>query len=310
MLPRCDARASPATSSAAVPQPRPRERVAAWKYDADVPELPEVEAVRMLLAPALAGARVEGVLLRRADLRRPFPADFEDRLVGHTVVAVTRRAKYLLVELSSGETLIVHLGMSGGFRVERASGPGLEPALSETDDDPRHDHVVFRLSSGTLVTFNDPRRFGLMDLAPAGTLASHTALKVLGPEPLSSEFDGAVLARGCHRKRIPIKVALMDQRIVAGVGNIYASEALFDARISPKRLAKTMATTTGAPRPAAHVLAASIAKVLRRAIERPDARFKVYERAGSSCPRRGCSGVIRRIVQAGRSTFYCPVCQR
>ncbi len=263
-----------------------------------------------MLAPALTGARFDAVLLRRANLRIPFPAAFEDRLVGQAVTALTRRAKYLLATLTSGETLIVHLGMSGWFRVERAIGPAFEAPPVDGDDDPKHDHVVFRMSNGMLVTFNDPRRFGLMDLAARDGLAAHAALKGLGPEPLSTEFGAAALARACHRKKIPIKVALLDQRVVAGVGNIYASEAQHDARISPKRRASAIATASGAPRPAATALAASIVKVLTRAIERPQARFKVYERDGTPCPRRTCSGTIRRVVQAGRSTFYCPVCQR
>jgi len=275
-----------------------------------VPELPEVDFVRRMLAPVMTGVRVDALLVRRANLRIPFPAAFEERLVGHTVTAVTRRAKYLLASLSSGETLIVHLGMSGWFRVERARGPEFEAEPGETDDDPNHDHVVFRLSSGMLVTFNDPRRFGLMDLAARGALDSHAALKHLGPEPLSADFDAAALARACRRKKVPIKVALLDQTVVAGVGNIYASEACFEARISPKRKASTIATTAGAPRPQATALAAAVVKVLERAIARPAARFKVYERAGSACPRRGCDGTIRRVVQAGRSTFYCPSCQR
>jgi formamidopyrimidine-DNA glycosylase len=263
-----------------------------------------------MLEPAMAGARFDGVLLRRANLRIPFPLGFEERLVGHQVTALTRRGKYLLATVSTGETLIVHLGMSGWFRVERAAGPEFEAAPAGHDDDPKHDHVVFRMSNGMLVTFNDPRRFGLMDLAGHDALAAHPALKGLGPEPLSADFDAAALARVCHRRKVPIKVTLLDQRVVAGVGNIYASEALFEARISPKRRAATIATATGAPKPAATALAAAIVKVLTRAIERPHARFKVYERAGDACPRRGCAGTVRRIVQAGRSTFYCPVCQR
>lgn len=275
-----------------------------------VPELPEVDAVRRLLDPVMRGARVDALLVRRAGLRAPFPDGFDARLVGHTVTAVTRRAKYLLAELSSGETLIVHLGMTGWFRVERAVGPEFDTEPGETDDNPKHDHVVFRLSSGLLVTFNDPRRFGLMDLASTDALMSHPALEGLGPEPLSDAFDGAALARACRRKKVPLKVALLDQTVVAGVGNIYASEACFDARVSPTRRAGALATATGAARPAAHAVAASVKKVLARAIARPEARFKVYERAGSPCPRRGCRGTIRRIVQAARSTFYCPSCQR
>ncbi len=276
----------------------------------DVPELPEVDFVRRLLAPVMTGVRVDAVLVRRATLRMPLPARFETRLVGHTVTAVTRRAKYLLATLSSGETLIVHLGMTGWFRVDRAIGPEFDAEPSDTDDDPKHDHVVFRLSSGTLVTFNDPRRFGLMDLAAPGELAAHRALRDLGPEPLSADFDAAALARACHRRTIPIKVALLDQTVVAGVGNIYASEACFEARISPKRRAKAIATATGVPRPQAGALAAAVVTVLTRAIATPTARFKVYDREGMPCPRRRCTGTVRRIVQAGRATFYCPVCQR
>ncbi len=275
-----------------------------------VPELPEVDFVRRMLAPVLTGARVEALLLRRATLRTPFPAAFEQRLVGHTITAVERRAKYLLATLSSGETLIVHLGMSGWFRVERAVGPEFEAEPGDTDDDPRHDHVVFRMSSGMLVTFNDPRRFGLMDLAAPGELPSHKALQGLGPEPLGPEFDAAALASACRRRKTPIKVALLDQAVVAGVGNIYASEALFEARVSPRRRAATLATATGAPRPQTERLAKAIVTVLERAIARPTARFKVYDREGAPCPRRACGGTIKRIVQAARSTFYCPTCQR
>jgi len=273
-----------------------------------VPELPEVESVRLMLAPAMTGARFEGVLVRRATLRIPIPAAFDARLVDHTVVAVRRRAKYLLVDVSSGETLIVHLGMTGWFRVEPADGPGFESS-ADHDDNPAHDHVVFRMSSGVVVTFNDPRRFGLMDLTGRDTLAAHRALKDLGPEPLSADFSAAALARACRRKKVALKVALLDQRVVAGVGNIYASEALFEARLSPKRRASTLATRAGAPRPEATRLAAAVVKVLARAIERPAVRFKVYDRAGAACPRRNCTGTIRRITQAGRSTFYCPGCQ-
>lgn len=265
-----------------------------------MPELPEVELVRRMLEPALAGVRIDAVEVRRANLRIPFPAGFGDRLAGQLVVAVTRRAKYLLAALSSGETLLVHLGMSGDFRVERGA----------PSDQGKHDHVVFTLASGQTVTFNDPRRFGLMDLVGRDGLDAHPALRELGPEPLSAEFGAAALARACHRKKVAIKVALLDQKVVAGVGNIYASEALHVAGISPKRQAAILATRTGAPTPAAARLAAAIVKVLTRAIDKPAARFKVYERAGEPCPRRGCGGILKRIVQAGRSTFYCPRCQR
>jgi formamidopyrimidine-DNA glycosylase len=253
-----------------------------------------------MLAPAMTGAQIDAVEVRRADLRMPFPPGFGDRLVGQRVTALTRRAKYLLAALSSGETLLIHLGMSGDFRVEAASAaPGV-----------LHDHVVLQMSSGAVVTFNDPRRFGLMDLVPRGAIDTHPALRLLGPEPLSRDFDAAALARACRGRRVALKVALLDQRVVAGLGNIYASEALWVARLSPRRRAATIATRAGTPRPAAGRLAAAVVAVLTRAIARPSAPFRVYERDGAPCPRRGCGGAIRRIVQAGRSTFYCPRCQR
>jgi formamidopyrimidine-DNA glycosylase len=253
-----------------------------------------------MLEPALVGVRIDAVEVRRANLRIPFPPRFGDRLTGQRVTAVTRRAKYLLAELSSGETLLVHLGMSGDFRVER--GPGSAPVA--------HDHVVLSLASGALVTFNDPRRFGLMDLVPRGALDTHTVLRGLGPEPLSPAFGPAALAQACRGKKVPLKVALLDQRVVAGLGNIYASEALHVAGLSPKRRAGTLATRNGLPTPAATRLAGAIVAVLVRAIDKPASRFRVYERAGEPCPRRGCRGTLKRIVQAGRSTYFCPVCQR
>jgi formamidopyrimidine-DNA glycosylase len=248
---------------------------------------------------------------RASPLRIPFPTGFGDRLVGHEVTALTRRAKYLLATLSSGETLLVHLGMSGDFRVES----------SLASDQGKHDHVVFVMSDKSqgsalrtrgqvTIVFNDPRRFGLMDLIERGALENHPVLAQLGPEPLSADFDAEVLARAVHRKKVPIKVALLDQRVVAGLGNIYASEALHVAGISPRRKAAILASRTGVPTAAAERLAAAIVKVLTRAIDKPASRFRVYERAGEPCPRRGCEGTIKRIVQAGRSTFFCPRCQR
>lgn len=277
-----------------------------------MPELPEVELVRRELEPVLAGARFDAVLLRRANLRIPFPPQFIERLVGQTVMSLTRRAKYLLASLSSGETLLMHLGMTGGFRVARLRVTGGYRS-AEGADDPRHDHVVFAMSSGALVTFNDPRRFGLMDLVPREALPEHAVLGRIGPEPLSPDFDGRALAAACAGRTVPLKLALLDQRVVAGLGNIYASEALFLARLSPTRRASTIATARRQPRPTATRLAAAIVDVLETAIARsgPRApRFRVYERAGAPCPRRGCDGTIRRIVQGARSTFYCPRCQR
>ena len=277
-----------------------------------MPELPEVEAVRRRLEPAMRGARIDRVELRRADLRRPFPAGFAARLQGRRVRAVDRRGKYLLVPLDSGDTLLMHLGMSGSFRIDRGGSRRARSAQLTLD---RHDHVVFTLSNGAVVTFNDPRRFGLMDLIGGALRVEHQPLERMGPEPLSTGFDAAALAAACAGKRVALKVALLDQRVVAGVGNIYASEALHAARLSPLRRASTIATAAGRPRPAAVRLAAAIKAVLREAIDRKarrdhDARFRVYEREGEPCRRRGCRGVVRRIAQAGRSTFYCPICQR
>ena len=256
----------------------------------------------------MRGARIVRVDVRRPDLRRPFPPRFASRLTGQTVTAVERRGKYLLARLASGEALLVHLGMSGSFHLTRPGGRVLPVA------DP-HDHVVIELSSGVVATFNDPRRFGLMDLVHATRLDQHQALRSLGPEPLNGAFDAAVLARACAGKRAAIKVVLLDQRLVAGVGNIYASEALHHAALSPRRRASTIATSSGAPRDAAVRLAAGIKAVLRKAVEQSQRRgggdrFLVYERDGERCPRPGCGGTIRRLTQAGRSTYFCPTCQR
>jgi formamidopyrimidine-DNA glycosylase len=279
-----------------------------------LPELPEVEAVRRLLDPHLTNARIVRVELRRANLRTPFPTAFEARLAGQTIVALLRRAKYLLAALSSGETLVMHLGMSGSFRVEGTAGVRAEGDRDVLGADP-HDHVVFHLASGDVVTFNDPRRFGLMDLLTSGELAAHPVLSRLGREPLSREFDAASLARACNGKKVALKVALLDQRVAAGIGNIYACEALHLARLSPFRQARTIATPTGEPRETAYRLTDAIKRVLGRAIdaETRSARsstFRVYDRAGERCRRRGCGGTIAVRTQAGRSTFYCRRCQR
>jgi formamidopyrimidine-DNA glycosylase len=299
-----------------------------------MPELPEVETVRRMLEPVMAGARFEAVIARRADLRGPLPEKFAERLLGTRAMAITRRAKYLVTPLSSGETLVMHLGMSGWFRVDRdedeqgdllarrdgATGDGRpNPALLLVADP--HDHVLFRMSSGAVVTFNDPRRFGSMELVPAGEIANHSALGKLGPEPLSPEFDAFALARACKGKKVSLKVALLDQRVVAGLGNIYAAEALHRAHLSPRRAASTIATPTGLPRDGAHRLTTAIKRVLTTAIDRVMAenapggeyrasRFRVYDREGAKCPTTGCGGTIRRVEQAGRSTFYCPRCQK
>ena len=277
-----------------------------------MPELPEVEAVCRVLEPYLAQAQITDVELRRPDLRMPFPPRFRNRLRGQTVMALTRRAKYLLATLSSTETLLMHLGMSGSFHI---AVPGEDVRVPSAGAD-RHDHVVFHMATGTIITFNDPRRFGLMELQTQSQLARHPVLSRLGPEPLSPAFDAASLARACKGKSTPLKIALLDQRVVAGLGNIYASEALHAARLSPRRRAATIATPSGAPREPAYRLTAAIKQVLERAIVRTTAttyrsgRFRVYDRDGERCLRRDCDGTIRRRTQAGRSTFYCPVCQR
>jgi formamidopyrimidine-DNA glycosylase len=268
-----------------------------------VPELPEVETIRRALAPVMEGARFDKVVTRRADLRAPFPPRFAARLAGTTVLRLRRRAKYLVADLSSGQTLLMHLGMSGSFRIDRGT-----PARS---DSLPHDHVVFHMSSGATVTFNDPRRFGLMDLVPTAAVAQHRVFRLLGPEPLSGEFGADVLARAMRGRKTTLKAALSDQRLIAGLGNIYVCEALHLARLSPRRRASTVATTAGTPRDSARRLAAAIQAVLTEALRLGDVEreFRVYDREDRRCRRRGCTGVITRIVQGGRSTFYCPVCQ-
>jgi formamidopyrimidine-DNA glycosylase len=265
-----------------------------------VPELPEVEAVRRVLQPVMEGARFETVLTNRPNLRTAFPSEFAARLEGHTVRVLSRRGKYLLAELSSDEILVMHLGMSGSFRLN-----------ADADVSDRHDHVVFRMSTGATIVFNDPRRFGFMDLVTREALRGERGVGLLGPEPLSDEFDPAALARACRARKTSLKAALSDQRVVAGLGNIYVVEALHRARLSPRRRASTIATPTGAPREGAVRLAQAIKRVLQDAIAgRYDERFRVYDREGERCPTRGCRGIIRRITQSGRSTFFCPACQR
>ena len=298
-----------------------------------MPELPEVEYTRRLLQRAMAGARIMRVTTRRENLRYAFPSGFARRLERQLVRKVSRRAKYLLVDLASGDVLLMHLGMSGSFRVVRrplnrrrgVGPPSLKLRRTGHADNvayDTHDHVVFELlrrgrPSGpekTVVVFNDPRRFGFMTIVPASETSTHAALARLGPEPLARAFDAATLARTLARRRTSLKAVLSDQRVVAGLGNIYVSEALHRARLSPKRAASTLVTRTGEPRPALHDLVTAIRDVLKLAIRNQyrtgaDDPFQVYDHEGERCPRRGCKGTIRRIVQAGRSTFYCPVCQ-
>ena len=293
-----------------------------------MPELPEVETVRRGLDEAMDGARFVKVEVRRRDLRWPLPRDFAARLTGKSVTGIGRRAKYLLVDLSSGDVLIMHLGMSGSFRVFHEHGRGGAPGnyYHRRSQHVVHDHVVFHMSSGAVVTFNDPRRFGSMKIVGRQKLDAEPLIKGLGPEPLGNEFDAALLARACRGKRTSLKAALLDQTIVAGLGNIYACEALHRARLSPKRLAATIADKAGRPNARAVRLAEAIKGVLNEAIEaggsslrdhrRTDGelgafqhRFRVYDRDGEKCVTPSCRGTVKRIVQNGRSTFYCPVCQ-
>jgi formamidopyrimidine-DNA glycosylase len=293
-----------------------------------MPELPEVETVRLGLAPVMEGARFVEVKANRSDLRWPLPKDFAQRVTGQTVIGLGRRAKYLLADLSSGEVLLMHLGMSGSFRVERGSGSAAPGAhYHERVGDQAHDHVVFVMSSGATVRFNDPRRFGSMKLVPRAKLDEEPLLRALGPEPLGNEFGASLLAQACRGKKTSLKAALSDQKIVAGLGNIYVCEALNRARLSPRRRASTLADRGGAPNERAQRLAQAIKDVLNDAIvaggsslrdhRRTDGslgdfqhNFRVYDREGARCPTRGCPGTVKRIVQSGRSTFFCPVCQK
>lgn len=296
-----------------------------------MPELPEVETVRRGLAPVMEGATIDAVELRRPDLRFPLPRNFRARLAGRRVVALRRRAKYLLAELDDGATLLMHLGMSGSFRIDR-SGDRNGPLAADAFRHPRgknaaHDHVVLHLSGGTRIVYNDPRRFGFMLLLKKSERDTHPFLAGLGPEPVDGGLDAAYLARRFAGRSAPLKAALLDQRTVAGLGNIYVCEALWRAKLSPRRGASTLTRANGEPTKRLAGLAAAVGAVIAEAVEaggsslrdyvRADGelglfqhRFAVYDREGEPCPREGCRGVVRRIVQAGRSTFFCPLCQR
>ena len=297
-----------------------------------MPELPEVETVRRGLAPVMEGATILKVEQRRGDLRVAFPRGFVKRLTGRKVVSVGRRAKYLLIDLDDDTVLVVHLGMSGSFRIEAdGSSKGTATYYHAPSKLSAHDHVFFHMSgvgrkAGVRIVFNDPRRFGLMDIVARGAIETSKHFRAIGIEPLGNELDGAFIARTLAGRAAPIKASLMDQRLIAGLGNIYVCEALWRARISPDRKAGTLATKTGKPTPAANRLADAIREVLEAAIKaggsslRDHIRatgelgafqhdFAVYDREGGQCLRKD-RGIIRRKVHSGRSTFYCPVCQR
>lgn len=295
-----------------------------------MPELPEVETVRRGLQPAMEGARIDAVELRRPDLRFPFPVDFAARLAGGTIVGISRRAKYLLLETTTAPLMIGHLGMTGSFRVEEGDD-ALTPGEfhHERSKAAAHDHVVFNLTGkdGTprRVTFNDPRRFGFMLFANED--GRHPMLDNLGMEPTGNFLDGLALATMLRGKQAPLKAALLDQTLIAGLGNIYVAEALWRSRLSPRRKAGSIVKNNGMPTERAIALADAIRSVIDEALRAGGSslrdyvhtdgslgyfqhRFAVYDREGQPCQRPGCSGTIQRIVQSGRSTFYCPVCQR
>jgi formamidopyrimidine-DNA glycosylase len=289
-----------------------------------MPELPEVETVRRGLEPAMVGARFTGIDQRRADLRFPFPERFVERLNGRRVEGLGRRAKYILVTLDDTNVLVMHLGMSGSFRIEEGVAGNFHHARRK---DAAHDHVVFRFSNGTTVTYNDPRRFGFMQIVPTAELTSHPLFANIGIEPLGNEFSGEVLARFFAGKSVSLKTALLDQTLIAGLGNIYVCEALHRASLSPRRGAATLARRDGTATERAHLLAATIRQVLEEALvaggsslrdhQRTDGTlgyfqhsFRVYDRENEACLKEGCGGVVRRIVQSGRSTFFCNKCQK
>ncbi|MEM1150058.1 MAG: bifunctional DNA-formamidopyrimidine glycosylase/DNA-(apurinic or apyrimidinic site) lyase [Pseudomonadota bacterium] len=281
-----------------------------------MPELPEVETVRRGLAPAFEGRRIVRLDVNRPDLRFPFPDHFVERVTGARIERLGRRAKFLAMDLSSGETLVMHLGMSGRFTV---ADEKLGKFHHDTGTLPAHDHVVFHLEDDVRVTYNDPRRFGFMEIWPTLSFETYPRLVDMGPEPLSNGFHADYLRAALAGKKTPIKAALLDQSVVAGLGNIYVCEALFRAGISPRRLASSIGPQRSAR------LAEQINAVIAEAIEAGGSSlrdfaaadgalgyfqhtFRVYDQEGEACPT--CDSEVKRIVQSGRSSFYCGKCQR
>jgi formamidopyrimidine-DNA glycosylase len=288
-----------------------------------MPELPEVETVRRGLAQVMEGRVLTHVVVNRGDLRWPLPADFAKRITGHTVQALGRRAKYLTLDLSSGDILLAHLGMSGRMVIDPPGTTPVEPGLYHRNLEANglHEHVAFQVDGRTWIRFSDPRRFGMMDLVPRADFAKHRLIAGLGPEPTDDAFDGAVLAKRLKGKRTPIKAALLDQRVVAGLGNIYVCESLYHAGVSPRRVAARVQGER------ADRLVVAIKRVLAEAIEAGGSslrdhrqasgelgyfqhRFAVYDREGMKCPDCTCDRTIRRVMQSARSTFYCAMRQR
>lgn len=297
-----------------------------------MPELPEVETVRRGLTPVMEGAVLERVEPRRPDLRFPLPESMAERLAGRRIEALGRRAKYLLADMEGGLVLAMHLGMSGSFRIER-DGADDRPGDFHLprSKDPAHDHVVFHLrqTDGTAarIVFNDPRRFGYMLLIERAALSEHPHFRSLGIEPTGNALSGAALAPRLAGRSAPLKAALLDQTLIAGLGNIYVCEALWRSRLSPRRTAGSLVLKDGRPSARLDSLALHIRETIDEAIlaggsslrdhRQTDGRlgyfqhrFAVYDREGEPCPRDGCRGIVARIVQSGRSTFHCPVCQR
>jgi formamidopyrimidine-DNA glycosylase len=292
-----------------------------------MPELPEVETVKRGLEPVLVGQRISKVELRRKDLRFPFPHRFAERLVGAKVDALSRRAKYILGHLDTGETLILHLGMTGRFSTVRPDGrtANLGEFYFENGSEGPHDHVVFHLDDGTRIIYSDPRRFGMMDIASREEGEHHKLLRDIGIEPLGNGLSAAYLVESFRSKKAPLKAALLDQRIIAGLGNIYVCEALYRARLSPKRKAGSLARKARSA--GLEDLVRHVRDILNEAITAGGStlqdyqsvdgvkgefqqRFSVYDREAEPCPTPGCKSVIKRIVQSGRSTFFCPTCQK
>lgn len=288
------------------------------QHEDRMPELPEVETVRAGLQPVMEGQIIARAEVRRPDLRFPFPANMSGRLTGVRVERLRRRSKYILIDLSSGETLLIHLGMSGRMLI---SGVTAGEFHHDHPVPAKHDHVVLDMASGARVTFNDARRFGAMDLIETANAEGHKLLRGIGPEPLGNSFSEAYLATRLKGRAMPIKAALLDQAVVAGLGNIYVSEALSRSGIDPRRASSDLTAK----------MIASLVPVIRAVLTEAIAAggsslrdyrqadgelgyfqhsFRVYDREGQPCPTTGCKGQVTRIVQSGRSTYFCPSCQR
>lgn len=296
-----------------------------------MPELPEVETVRRGLQPVMEGAVIEKAVINRPNLRFPFPDNFVARLEGKKVLSVGRRAKYLVLDLESGEVLVMHLGMSGSFRIEMAEGVSAPGVFHyPRSDAQKHDHVIISVNGShgrADIIYNDPRRFGYMDLVARAGMETHKHFANVGVEPTGNALDGAIISKLFSGKSAPLKAALLDQRLIAGLGNIYVCEALWASGLSPQRKASTITRKDGKATKRTELLASSIREIIARAIQAGGSSlrdhkqtdgtmgyfqhtFNVYDQEGKPCKAPGCKSTIKRIVQSGRSTFYCPTCQR